>query len=87
MFILLHLGSIAVLINVYGISMEQTNVLNSTYTSLQARDADLPASPAGLLGRFAPSGFALRSRISLALRFALTKIFEKKVCLKRLKIL
>ena len=35
-------------------------------TSLQARDADLPASPAGLLGRFAPSGFALRARISLA---------------------
>ena len=35
-------------------------------TSLQARYADLPASPAGLLGRFAPSGFAL------------TKIFGKK---------
>ena len=55
------------------------------YTSLQARYADLPASPAGLLGRFAPSGFALRARISLALlaynsRFALTKIFEKKKC-------
>ena len=55
------------------------------YTSLQTRTADLPASPAGLLGRFAPSGFALRARISLALltrvlRFALTKIFEKKKC-------
>ena len=25
-------------------------------TSLQARSSDLPASPAGLLGRFAPSG-------------------------------
>ena len=54
-------------------------------TSLQARDADLPASPAGLLGRFAPSGFALPARISLASlarvsRFALTKIFEKKKC-------
>ena len=53
------------------------------YTSLQARDADFPASPAGLLGRFAPSGLALRARISLAslvrvLRFTLTKIFEKK---------
>ena len=61
-------------------------------TSLQARSADLPASPAGLLGRFAPSGFALRARISLAslariLRFALTKIFEKKVCLDRLEML
>ena len=43
-------------------------------TSLHARYADLPASPAGLLGRFAPSGFA---RVS---RFALTKIFEKKKC-------
>ena len=45
-------------------------------TSLQARYADLPASPAGLLGRFAPSGFALRaSRSHLArsarARFAL----------------
>ena len=54
-------------------------------TSLQARYADLPASPAGLLGRFAPLGFALRARISLASlahvsRFALTKIFEKKKC-------
>ena len=50
------------------------------HTSLQARSADLPASPAGLLGRFAPSGFALRAPIPLAriLRFALTKIFEKK---------
>ena len=66
-------------------------------TSLQARSADLPASPAGLLCRFAPSGFAplgfeLRARISLAslarvLRFALTKIFEKKECLNRLKML
>ena len=55
----------------------------SCITSLQARSIDLPASPAGLLGRFAPSGFALRARISLTLlarvsRFALTKIFEKK---------
>ena len=55
------------------------------YTSLQARSADLPASPAGLLDRFAPSGFALRAHISLALlahilRFALTKIFEKIKC-------
>ena len=41
-------------------------------TSLQARSADLPASPAGLFGHFAPSGFA---RI---LHLALTKIFEKK---------
>ena len=52
-------------------------------TSLQACSADLPASLAGLLGRFAPSGFALRARIKLASlarvsRFALTKIFEKK---------
>ena len=49
-----------------------------TFTSLQARSADLPASPAGLLGRYAPSGFALRARISHARvsRFALTKIFE-----------
>ena len=43
-----------------------------------AHVADLPASPAGLLGRFAPSGFALCARILLALlahvlRFALTK--------------
>ena len=47
----------------------QTNrqsYFNYIDTSLQARDADLPASPAGLLGRFAPSGFALRARISLA---------------------
>ena len=55
------------------------------HTSLQARSADLPASPAGLLGRFAPSGFALCARISLASlarvsRFALTKIFGKKKC-------
>ena len=42
------------------------------FTSLQARDADLPASPAGLLGRFAPSGFALASRSHLA-RFALAR--------------
>ena len=41
------------------------------FTSLQARSADLPSSPAGLLGRFAPSAFSLAS---LA-RFALTKIF------------
>ena len=49
-------------------------------TSLQARSADLPASPAGLLGRFAPSGFALASRSlrSRAFCAALTKIFEKK---------
>ena len=31
-------------------------------TSLQARYANLPASPAGLLGRFTPSGFALAFR-------------------------
>ena len=31
MFILLHLGIIAVLINVYGMSMEQNNVLNPTF--------------------------------------------------------
>ena len=54
-------------------------------TSLQARSADLPASPAGLLGRFTRSGFALRARILLASlarvsRFALTKIFEEKKC-------
>ena len=36
-------------------------------SSLQARYADLPASSAGLLSRFAPSGFALCARISLAL--------------------
>ena len=45
--------------------------------------ADLPARPAGLLGHFAPSGFALCTRILLASlahisRFALTKIFKKK---------
>ena len=45
-------------------------------TSLQARFASLPASPAGLLGRFAPSGFTLRACFLLALlarvlRFAL----------------
>ena len=53
------------------------------FTSLLARSADLPASSAGLLGHFAPSGFALRARM----RFTLTKIFEKKVCLNRLKML
>ena len=58
---------------------------NLCFTNLQARSADLPASPAGLLGRFAPSGFALRAHILLTslahfLRFALTKIFEKKKC-------
>ena len=31
MFILLHLGSIAALINVYGMSMEQNNVLNPIF--------------------------------------------------------
>ena len=58
-------------------------------TSLQADYADLPARPAGLLGRFAPSGFTLRARILLALlaRFALTKIFEKKVYLNRLEMI
>ena len=79
-------------------------------TSLQARYANLPASPAGLLGRFAPSGFdhahfALYARISPALlahishfcahknfqkkkwRAKFMKIFEKKVCLNRLKML
>ena len=65
------------------------------YTSLQARSADLPASPAGRLGRFAPSGFALCARILLA---SLTRArafcasrsrkFSKKiVCLNRLKII
>ena len=43
-------------------------------TSLQARYADLPASPVGLLGRFASSGFALRT----CQQFALIKIFGKK---------
>ena len=49
-------------------------------TSLQARDADLPASPAGLLGRFAPSDFALASRSLRSQRFALRahKNFRKK---------
>ena len=52
-------------------------------TSLQARSADLPSSPAGLHCRFATSGFALCARISFASLarvscFALTKIFEKK---------
>ena len=51
--------------------------------SLQTCYADLPASPAGLFSRFAPSGFALCARILLASlarvsHFALTKIFERK---------
>ena len=64
--------------------------INSVFiiTSLQAHYADLPASPAGLLGSFAPSGFALCACISLVhvsrfarvSRFALTKIFKKKKC-------
>ena len=73
-------------LNFYLFLVEELLSLCSLFTtSLQARSADLPASPAGLLGRFAPSGFALCARISLASlahvsRFALTKIFEKKKC-------
>ena len=49
-------------------------------TSLQARSADLPASPAGLLGRFAPSGFVLASRSlrSRAFRASRSQKFSKK---------
>ena len=51
-------------------------------TSLQARYADLPVSPAGLLSHFAPSGFALAShsfcsRTFCALR---SRKFLKKKC-------
>ena len=49
-------------------------------TSLQARSADLPASPAGLLCRFPPSGFALASRSlrSCAFRASRSRKFSKK---------
>ena len=65
------------------------------YTSFQARFADLPASPAGLLGRFAPSGsrFAYQARFALASRslhlcaFCAYENFGEKKCLDQLKML
>ena len=56
---------------------EETATIRLCFTtSLQARSADLPASPAGLLGRFAPSGFALRARIALASRSLRSRAFR-----------
>ena len=52
----------SVCLEVCSLTDVHTGKLNIDITSLQARSADLPASPAGLLGRFAPSGFALASR-------------------------
>ena len=46
------------------------------YTSLASHFVPLQASPAGLLGRFTPSGFALRARILG--RFAPSKFSKKK---------
>ena len=54
-----------------------------TSLQLQARSADLHASPAGLLGRFAPSGFALASRSLRSRTFRASrsqKFFEKNKC-------
>ena len=52
------------------------------FTSLQARYANLPASPAGLLGRFAPLGFALPSCSlhSRAICASRSQKFSKKRC-------
>ena len=46
-------------------------------TSLASHFVPLQASPAGLLGRFAPSGFALSARILG--RFAPSKFSKKKI--------
>ena len=46
--------------------------------SLQARFAGLPTSPVGLLGRFAPSGFALASRLLRSRAFRAHENFRKK---------
>ena len=55
----------------------QMRTLHIICTNLQARSADLPARPAGLLGRFAPSGFTLCARTRF--RTSRSRKFSKKI--------